>query len=196
MKLSITLLLASMCISVAMSQYTPQPGVWIDGNVREVIDGDTYKIHHWGITYSCRLKNIDSPELNQNWGKNAKDSVSKLILSKSIKFMIIGEDLYRRKVIKLKVVTCHDCQPEFLESIILTKGWGWSIAERPSRSLQWSAPAQYQEQSNEYNEMYNAEHDARQQSRGLWSSNCTIMRPSDFRKLSKNSKVSINNTCI
>jgi endonuclease YncB( thermonuclease family) len=87
--------------------------------VTRVIDGDTYEVLYHQQKVTVRLQNGDAPELDQYFGKAAKDSVSKLILGSVITLAPQGSDIYGRTIISAS----YKGMP--LDSFLIAKGWAW-----------------------------------------------------------------------
>lgn len=54
------------------------------GKVTRIVDGDTIDVRDGSVTRRVRLLDIDSPEKDQPYGKEATRALSKLILGKSV----------------------------------------------------------------------------------------------------------------
>ena len=90
--------------------------------VVEVRDGDSFHGLWNGKKYLCRLTHIDAPELKQNFGMAARDSVRKLMLGKAVIVDSLGTDLYKRVLVSVKVDGMR------LDSLMIRKGWAWHYA--------------------------------------------------------------------
>ena len=64
--------------------------------VVEVRDGDSFHGLWNGKKYLCRLTHIDAPELKQNYGIAARDSVRKLMLGKVVIVDSLGWTSYKK----------------------------------------------------------------------------------------------------
>lgn len=68
-----------------------------------VIDGDTFMcIDRQGNKRKLRLKDVDSPEIGQDQGKEAKQFACKHLLKKWVHIRIHGKDRYRRLVAEVR----------------------------------------------------------------------------------------------
>lgn len=85
--------------------------------VVKVIDGDTYKVLFNGKMQNIRLMNVDAPELDQYFGKAAKDCVAKLIQGKVISLELHSSDNYGRTLVNAYYKGMS------LDSLIISKGW-------------------------------------------------------------------------
>ena len=90
-----------------------------DGKILRVIDGDTYVVSLNGVSYHCRLVNVDAPEKDQPFGIKVRDSVSGLILGRDCQVTIVGFDVYYRALCSVSVNHIS------LDSLLLAKGWAW-----------------------------------------------------------------------
>jgi endonuclease YncB( thermonuclease family) len=87
--------------------------------VIRVVDGDTFEIINNGKKQTCRLENIDAPELKQNFGTNSRDSLQQLILGKELQINIITTDIYGRNVVKAVI------NNQSIDKIMVQNGWAW-----------------------------------------------------------------------
>ena len=94
-----------------------------------VHDGDTFEIIKNGKKQSCRIANIDAPELKQSFGINSRDSIRSLILGNEIIIDSIGTDIYTRMIVSAKV------KGHRLDSLIIQKGWAWHYSIYSKESL-------------------------------------------------------------
>lgn len=105
-----------------------------------VIDGDTYEVLLNGKKQPIRLMNVDAPELKQAYGAAVKDSLSKLLKSKTIKIAAFKLDIYGRLLAQVSY------QGKALDSLMVAKGWAWCYEKYNTNevlpSLQIMATAQ------------------------------------------------------
>ncbi len=87
--------------------------------VSRVKDGDTFTAVWDGKEYTCRFSNLDAPELKQNFGRNSKDSLSKLLLGKRVSLDSIKQDLYNRVLVNVRMGYVR------LDSLLIRNGWAW-----------------------------------------------------------------------
>jgi endonuclease YncB( thermonuclease family) len=66
------------------------------GEVVGVHDGDTCTLLVGKDEYKIRLEGIDTPELGQAFGKNAKQALSNYVFGKEVTARISGQDRYQR----------------------------------------------------------------------------------------------------
>lgn len=123
-----------------------------DGKIIQVIDGDTYVFSLNGVSYHCRLVNVDAPEKDQPFGVKVRDSVSYLIVGKDCQVNIVGFDVYNRALCFVSV------NHIYLDSLLLARGWAWYM---PSMLAFKS-------------ELRSIEANARISNIGLWSCNAAI----------------------
>lgn len=99
-------------------------GVWADtleGKVVTVINGDTFEI----LTkdkekVKVMLFNADSPELGQEFGKEAKSFVEKLLLKKKVKVVMKGKDRWGNKLAQIKLKNGDDLSEKMIKA-----GFAW-----------------------------------------------------------------------
>ena len=102
---------------------------WVQSNsqtpatVIRIVDGDTYQLLQNKRVFTVRLANVDAPETKQSFGEAAKDSVSKLILGKSVVVDSLKLDRYNR------VIATIEIKGMALDSIMISNGWAWHYAE-------------------------------------------------------------------
>jgi len=66
--------------------------------VTRVIDGDSFNITINGVVRKCRLSGIDTPELEQPWGKFAHHILSDLILARHVRIEFLKRGKYKRLI--------------------------------------------------------------------------------------------------
>ena len=91
--------------------------------VARVIDGDTYKVLLQGKIETVRLLHVDAPELDQDFGKAVKDSVTALLERQPVQLTLQGRDLYGRLLADVSI------NGQSLDSILVTKGWAFFYAK-------------------------------------------------------------------
>jgi endonuclease YncB( thermonuclease family) len=89
------LVLLAIVLCQANSETKPAPTVFT-GKVEGITDGDTVKVLRDNQTVKVRLSGIDTPEMDQPFGKQSKRFVSKLIFGKTVDVKDIGLDRYKR----------------------------------------------------------------------------------------------------
>jgi micrococcal nuclease len=87
--------------------------------ILSVHDGDTFEIIKNGKKQSCRIVNVDAPELKQSFGTNSRDSLSKLILGKEIIVDSLGMDIYGRMIVLPKL------NGQNIDYMLIRNGWAW-----------------------------------------------------------------------
>jgi micrococcal nuclease len=102
------------------------------GKVAKVIDGNTLEVVATdSTTYKIMLYGIDSPELGQEYGEQAKHFLEKLLLGKSVTVNVKGKD---RLGTRLGVVVAQgDVDPRYE---MLKKGLAWTREINPDAELE------------------------------------------------------------
>ena len=91
------------------------------GVVTQVIDGDSLKIRHESDrTYDVRLYGVDSPELAQTKGPEARDAAKKLVEGRSVDVQVINVDPNGTTV---AVVAINDQYS--LQAFLVGSGMAW-----------------------------------------------------------------------
>ncbi|KAF3327418.1 nuclease CAN2 [Carex littledalei] len=114
--------------------------------------------------YRIRLRGIDAPEMNMEYGQEAKDALTKLIQGKTLRIQVYEKDRYDRLVGDVY------CNGIFVQEKLLRKGCAWHydhFDKRPSFA-QWQK-------------------EARNAGRGLWA-NPNPVEPWEFKKMERNTK--------
>ncbi len=68
----------------------------IKGKVISVWDGDTINVRSGAQTLKIRLDGIDCPELDQAYGRKARQYTSSLVLGTTVKVILRQKDQYKR----------------------------------------------------------------------------------------------------
>ena len=129
--------------------HVPLAFAW-QGVVTQVIDGDSLKIRHEsGRIYDVRLYGVDSPELAQTNGPEARNAARKLVEGKSVNVQVINVDPNGTAI---AVVAINDQYS--LQAFLVGSGYAWVYAGHCDLRIctQWQS----------------MEKQARGASRGLW----------------------------
>jgi endonuclease YncB( thermonuclease family) len=125
---SLMILIASImgCINFA-SAYEE-----ISGRVIAVVDGTTLEIaSNDKQIYRIRLAGIDSPELAQEYGEEAKEVLEKLALEKNVQVKITGKDRWGRYLGEMIIDGKTDPRIELLK-----RGLTWTSEKSPLPDLE------------------------------------------------------------
>ncbi|MGP1717424.1 MAG: thermonuclease family protein [Methylophilus sp.] len=126
------LLFCLLCIISTGSHAEPQ--------LQKVIDGDTVIIRDNGTTYRLRLLDIDAPESQQTYGKQAKRSLMALCSGK-IAVQLAGTDLYGRT---LGHLACNNMDASQYQ---VAQGMAWFNSRYSTRAELASLQLQAQQQA-------------------------------------------------
>jgi micrococcal nuclease len=144
-----------------------------NATVIRVIDGDTYQMLKGKRIFTVRLLNVDAPETKQSFGEAAKDSVSNLILGKTVIVDSLKLDRYNRVLASITI------NGKALDSIMVSNGWAWHYVEYSTKKIL----ATYQEM-------------AINKHLGLWKCGANkVCPPSVFRSLNAKNKAKYCNGC-
>ena len=96
------------------------------GRVVRVVDGDTYDVLVGGVTHRVRLLGVDTPERGQPFGKQAADSVARLLRPAPLVLLTrYGVDLYGRELGAVRLPVAG--KPALaLDSLLVVRGWAWA----------------------------------------------------------------------
>jgi endonuclease YncB( thermonuclease family) len=74
-----------------------------DARVTSVVDGDTLWVRRsaTGAGTEIRLQGIDAPEICQRWGRESRDALRQLLLSRTVTVFEVGRDTYGRVLARL-----------------------------------------------------------------------------------------------
>ena len=95
----------------------------VDARVERIIDADTYVLRIDGESTTCRLANIDAPELKQAYGLKAKLYVEELFYHKNLKVQITDTDFYGRSIVEVET------DQGALDSLLVANGYAWHYAK-------------------------------------------------------------------
>ena len=112
--------------------------------VVRVIDADTYILLSGGSMFRLRLLGVDAPEQDQAFGRQAIDSVAKLLPPGRVVLVAkAGHDLYGRTLGAVLLPTATVAavgRPVPLDSLMVVRGWAW--ASDPDRLVAGRAAQQ------------------------------------------------------
>jgi micrococcal nuclease len=142
------------------------------GRVVRVLDGDTYDVLAGGITHRVRLLGVDAPERDQPFGKQAADSVARLL--RPVQPVLLtrrGVDLYGRVLATVRVPMLG--KPALaLDSLLVVRGWAW--AWDPEHRVAGREPQQAA---------------ALEERRGLWKCGAVgVLTPQQWRRFNYKNK--------
>lgn len=128
--------------------YSLCTAAWAAPIIKYVYDGDTVKIQDGERLYKLRITDIDAPERNQKYGKQARRALTRLCKHAEITVQLTGIDKYQRD---LGHLSCNDIP---VSEFMVSEGHAWFNA-RYSNNLY----------------LKTAEEEARNAQRGLWKQN-------------------------
>lgn len=145
------------------------------GAVRRVLDADTYEVLIPAGLVRVRLLGADAPELGQPFGKQAADSVARLLRGRLLQVDRGAADRYGRNLAGLRVAVTNRKGRQWLrvDSLAVARGWAW--AYEPGQSAPRWATLQQLAQANH---------------RGLWKCGTAApVRPAVWRAYNKQEKL-------
>jgi endonuclease YncB( thermonuclease family) len=96
----------------------------LNGQVLRVVDGDTITIvTNDQQTKKIRLSEIDTPERDQPWGRQASLALSKKVANKSIVAMESGVDRYERVIAEIFV------EERNINHEMVSEGHAWAMGD-------------------------------------------------------------------
>lgn len=104
----------------------------LTGKVTSVIDGNTVEIAGPGkLVQKILLVGIDSPELEQEYGAEAKKFLEKLLLNKDVVVQFKGKDRWGNHLAVVMIKGKNDPRIELLK-----EGLAWTAEKNPSEDLE------------------------------------------------------------
>ncbi len=91
------------CAAPRIDAPAPPPPGTIPARVTRVVDGDTLDVLHGGATHRIRLAEIDAPESQQPWGREATVALQHSVSGGDVALEIVDTDRYGRWVAKVYV---------------------------------------------------------------------------------------------
>lgn len=121
----------------------------VEAKVLAVVDGNTLEIRDAeGDVYQIVLSGIDSPELEQEFGAQAKAFLEKIAMKKNVKVQMEGKDRWGNRLAVVWVKEDVDLRVELLKA-----GLAWTAERNPIPTLE------------------NVRIEAQDKGKGLWTSN-------------------------
>ena len=86
----------ALFISAIFWTYLSVSAETLEGLVTRITDGDTLTIQVGNASHRIRLSEIDTPEMGQSWGKEAKAALVAKVNGAVIKVTVVDTDRYGR----------------------------------------------------------------------------------------------------
>lgn len=107
-------------------------GEEISGKVKSVVDGNTLEIVDENNEIQVvQLSGIDCPEINQEYGVDAKTFLERLVLKKKVTFNVTGKDRWGKQLAIVMINGRVDVRME-----ILKEGLAWTAERNPQQELE------------------------------------------------------------
>jgi endonuclease YncB( thermonuclease family) len=90
-----------------------------DVYLKSIYDGDTITIERDGLKVKIRLAEVDCPERDQPYGKEAREFVQKFLEGKTISISAVEQDRYGRTVAKVRA------NNDDLGEALVENGYAW-----------------------------------------------------------------------
>ena len=103
----------------------------LSGKVKSVIDGNTLEVEVGNQeTQIIQLAGIDSPELGQEYGDDAKKHLEELVLQKNVEINVVGKDRWGKQQ---ATVTMNGLD---IRMELLKEGLAWTAERNPLPELE------------------------------------------------------------
>ena len=110
------------------------------GRVVRVVDADTYDVLLGGQVQRVRLLHVDAPELTQPFGRQAADSVRRLLpTGQLVTLTVQGKDRYGRTLATVRGPLGPAGPGGRLDSVLVVRGWAWAMGPTHAATPQWAA---------------------------------------------------------
>ena len=129
--------------------------------IKRVVDGDTVHVFSKGEVLKVRLVEIDTPEMDQPHGQEAKEHLENLLKDGYINLDISGTDIYKRKLGRIY------WKEKDINRLMVKSGHAWVYDQYVTDQT-----------------FYEDQNYARSRKLGLWESNDPI-QPWEWRKRDK-----------
>lgn len=132
----------------------------VEGRAVRILDGDTIEILDANkVTHKVRLAEIDAPEKNQPYGKDAKAALSKMVFGKDVSVRVSKREKWGRE---LGDVTVDKVD---VNGSLVRYGHAWVYRAYPHRK-----------------ELEQYESEAKEKRRGLWAADVAPIPPWNWRR--------------
>jgi endonuclease YncB( thermonuclease family) len=130
------------------NQKAPTPGDEnvLYGRVISITDGDTFKAKIQGAVMNFRMADIDAPETDQPYGREARSMLTAALEGKDVVMLRVGSDTYGRFVVHAWIANLH------VNRELVAQGAAWFYTEYARDNC-----------------LYEVENEARDAKRGLWA---------------------------
>ena len=143
-----------------VAEERPSEHRYINGRVVKVVDGDTCVVEdHSGRRHNVCLYGVDAPENGQAYWTHALDSLSRKVYNREVRFEPVATDVEGRNVGRVFVGDRHINVEQVRE------GYGWHHTDH-----------------DRVREFAEAERDAREHHRGLWTDRAVPVEPWKYRR--------------
>jgi len=105
----------------------PASTQWSTVRMKRVVDADTYEVETARGRAQVRLLGADAPETNQPFGRQAMDSVARVLQGRAVQIQPRGVDAFGRNLaaVRLRPATFRRSGPVALDSLLVVRGWAW-----------------------------------------------------------------------
>lgn len=117
----------------------------LHGRVVSVTDGDTFKAKLQGAVMKFRMADIDAPELDQPYGREARARLAAAMDGKDVVMLLVDNDPYGRLVVHVWIANLH------INREVMALGGAWYDREYAHDDC-----------------LYQVENESRTAKRGLW----------------------------
>jgi micrococcal nuclease len=129
--ISVRLILLILMIIVAICSARASDQL-LEVEVSAIVDGNTFTIRfNDGDAYDIQLSGIDSPELEQDFGEEAKQFLQKKIFNKRVKVQLLGKDRWGNRLAVVWLKGEVDLRVELLK-----EGLAWTAERNPLPELE------------------------------------------------------------
>ena len=129
------------------------PRELLPGRIRRVVDGDSIEADVSGFgRLSIRLANVDAPEHDQTWGREAREALARLVRGGRPEFRLLYRDQYARviSVVSVKGIVVNEqlvrnghawAYEQYLPEWLRARYKGFERAAQDSGAGLWGAKA-------------------------------------------------------
>lgn len=129
--ISVRLILLILMVIVAVLSARASDEI-LEAEVSAIVDGNTLTVKFKDDdAYDVQLSGIDSPELNQEFGEQAKQFLLKKALNKRVKVQLVGKDRWGNRLAVVWLKGEVDLRVELLK-----EGLAWTAERNPLPELE------------------------------------------------------------